>query len=578
VVIPVYNTERYVGATLESVVAQSYRNLEIIVVIDGSTDGSLDICRSFHDPRIRIVEQENQGLAGARNTGIREAAGEYIGFIDSDDTWAPKKVERHVEHFAANPDLGVSFSYSALMDEHTRSLGSYQKEGTDPAGFSDFFVRNVVGNGSNAMLRKAVFEGRASDPDAYPVMDGFLPELRRAEDYELWSRIIHKTRWKMACIPEPLVNYRMNPGGLSANIHMQRKYHFLAMAHIAGYAQDEAEKWRRSAVAHTYWHQARTAANQHAPRIGTNAVKLALWYDWRSITMNHLMICLAVIAALVLPERPYYALQRWAGRAWGRAQRLQMRLSPRPKTRVNSNECIPPARTFVKKPEAYVRKKAMPNLFFLCHKHRFMYLAISKNASTSMKFLMWQEEHGGKSIEEPSGIHRYWGFHQSPGRAIDRRDREGLAGYSNYLKFAVYRDPVSRFLSAYHNRVLFTNFAHPFYSGKRLSGMGLDQFIRVTESILKIENPLHIDEHLRPQAWCYEPAEVDFIVPIDQLQLFLKQQFGIDLNRSANRTDLPGIKATAEQLERIRNLYRCDYAIEPNWWPSGNHQDGKLLR
>ena len=567
VVIPVYNTERYVGATLRSVIAQTYEHLDIVVVIDGSTDGSLEICKRFDDARIRIVEQENRGLAGARNTGIREAAGELIGFIDSDDTWAPNKVERHVGRFEKDPALGVSFSYSALMDDQGRDLGTFQKEGTDPAVFSDFFIRNVMGNGSNAIMRKAVFDGQPTDPGPYPPMHGFLTELRRAEDYELWSRIACQTQWKMACIPEPLVRYRINPGGLSANIHLQRKYHFLAMARVAANAPNEAEHWRCSAVAHTYWHQARTAASQHSPRIGTEAVKLALWYDWRSITVNHAMIALAVLASLVLPEKPYHVVQRWAGRAWGRLQRLQMKVSDSSPQARPAKPVMRAAEDLVKRPEAYVRRKAMPNLFFLCHRHRFMYLAISKNASTSLKFLMWQEEEGPDGDRLPGASHRYWGFKPRQGRLIDRGDHAQLADYPDYTRFTVYRDPVSRFLSAYHNRVLFSDYAHPFYTGKRLSGMGLEQFIAVAESVLKIENRLHIDEHLRPQAWCFKPQDVDYIVPIEHLQAFLKSHFGIEREQQANRTVLPRIEATEAQRERIRKLYRCDYEIRPNWSP-----------
>lgn len=565
IVVPVYNTERYVGATLDSIIEQTYAHLEIIVVIDGATDGSLKICKSYNDQRIRIIEQENRGLAGARNTGIREAHGEYIGFIDSDDTWAPRKVKQHLDHLDGDPELGVSFSYSALMDDEGRSLGMFQKEGSGLASLSDFYVRNVMGNGSNAVLRKKVFDGCVSDPVRFPPMNGFCADLRRAEDYELWSRIAHCTDWKMACLPEPLVNYRINPGGLSANIHMQRKYHFLAMARIAALAPDEAEHWRCRAVAHTYWHQARTAANQHAPRIGTNAVKLALWYDWRSINANHLMIALAVLATRVLSEKPYYTLQRWAGRAWGEMQRLQIKLGFAQRKTVAARSAVRPAHTLVRKPGDYIRKKAMPNLFFLCHKHRFMYLAVSKNASTSMKLLMWQEEQGRQGEEEPGAIHWYWGFKPQAGRAIDRRDHEQLAGYGGYLKFVVYRDPVSRFLSAYHNRVLYSDFAHPFYTRKRLSGMGLYQFIRVAESALRIKNHLYIDEHLRPQAWCYGPDDVDFIVPLQHLHGFLKQKFGIEHERKANKTELPRIEATEDQVERIRKLYHCDYEIQPNW-------------
>lgn len=575
VVIPVYNTERYVAATVESVIAQDYRNLEIIVVIDGSTDRSYEICQQFEDARIRFVVQENQGLAAARNSGIREARGQYIGFIDSDDTWQSEKVTRHVQHFEADPGLGVSFSYSALMDDQGRSLGTFQKEGVDPSLFSDFYIRNVMGNGSNALVRMAVFQGGETDKLAFPALEGFLPELKRAEDYELWSRIAHLTRWKMACIPKPLVNYRINPGGLSANIALQRKYHFLAMARVAAYAPDHSEKWRCRAVAHTYWHQARTAASQNSSRIGTNAVKLAFWYDWRSISANHVMICFALIASLVFPENFYYSLQRKAGTLWGKFQVLQMKRGRGQGGRLRKEDPVLPASTFVKKPNAYVRRKAMPNLFFLSHRHRFMYLSISKNASTSLKYHMWQEENDGKFEGQPGAIHQYWGWKPVKDRTIDRKDSKELARYKDYLKFAVHRDPVSRFLSMYHNRVLFSDFAHPFYAGKRLAGMGLDQFIRVTESILKIQNHLYIDEHIRPQAWCYEPADVDYIVPIEQLDAFLQGQFGIVRGKKENQTVLPRIQATEQQKQKIAELYQCDYAIEPNWPPCPESATGE---
>lgn len=574
VVIPVYNTERYVASTLESVIAQSYKNLEIIIVIDGSTDRSHEICQQFKDGRIHYVVQENQGLAAARNAGICEAKGEIIGFVDSDDSWHPDKVDRHLAHFERDPDLGVSFSYSALMDEQGESLGTYQKEGNDPSSFSDFYIRNVMGNGSNALIRRTVFTGLGVGDKTFLPVGGFLPELKRAEDYELWSRIAYQTPWKMACIPEPLVNYRINPAGLSSNISLQRKYHFLAMAQIAGFAPDQAEKWRCRAVAHTYWHQARTAASQHSPRIGTNAVKLALWYEWRSINANHIMICFAVLAALLLPEKPYYALQRRAGRVWGRFQDLKIKWVGGHISGNSSDDEVLPASTLVKKPRAYIRKKAMPNLFFLCHKHRFMYLGISKNASTSLKYHMWREENDGQDVSEPGAIHQFWGWEPAEGRAIDRGDAEELARYKDYLKFTVYRDPVSRFLSAYHNKVLFTDFVHPFFVGKRLGGMGLEQFIRVTESILKIENHLHIDEHMRPQAWCYQASDVDYIVPIEQLDAFLKEKFGIVRRKKANQTVLPRIQATEEQRQKIAELYRCDYAIKPNWPPCPESASG----
>lgn len=572
VVVPVFNTERFVAETIRSVLGQTYQRLEIIIVIDGSTDGSLAICRGFDDPRIQIIEQENRGLAGARNTGIREARGELVGFIDSDDAWLPRKIERHVTQFAGQPDLGVGFSHSALMDEQGRSLSTYQKEGFGESGFNDFYVRNVIGNGSNAVLRRSVFTGRHDNPADFPALTGFDERLRHAEDYELWSRIAHKTRWKLACISDPLVRYRINPGGLSASVYRQRQYHFFAMALVAGYAPDEAEQQRTMAIAHTYWHQARIAVSQYRAGIGKHAVEMALWYNARSLTLNHVMISLAVAASSFLPRTPYYVLLRWSGRVWGWVQRLQVLLKRTPRKPRRRSAPIPSAASLVKAPEAYIRENAMPNLFFLCHRHRFMYLGISKNASTSIKSLIWREEKGGADRPEPREIHNFWGFTPRSGISIDREDRTQLADYPEYVKFAVYRDPVARFLSAYHDKVLFSNDDHPFYTRKRLRGMGLDQFIRVAESALKIGNTLHMDEHLRPQSCCFQPSDVDWIVPIEHLRAFLATSFGIDWQRVANRSPLPRVPVSEAQKERIRALYSCDYAIKPNWSPpSGNH-------
>ena len=115
IIIPVYNAERYVYSTLDSVLNQTWRNLEVIVVDDGSTDRSMEVCQQFDDPRIIYVEQKNSGCASARNAGIRHACGEYLGFIDADDTWMPEKITRHMRQFDQDPDLGRKSAYSVSM-------------------------------------------------------------------------------------------------------------------------------------------------------------------------------------------------------------------------------------------------------------------------------------------------------------------------------------------------------------------------------------------------------------------------------------------------------------------------------
>ncbi|MDH4021061.1 MAG: glycosyltransferase family 2 protein [Xanthomonadales bacterium] len=117
IIIPAYNAGRYVYSTLHSVLNQTWQNLGVIVVNDGSTGRSMEICQQFDDPRITYVEQENGGCATARNAGIRHAHGKYLGFIDADDTWMPEKIAGHMLQFAKDPDLGLVYSFSSLMDD-----------------------------------------------------------------------------------------------------------------------------------------------------------------------------------------------------------------------------------------------------------------------------------------------------------------------------------------------------------------------------------------------------------------------------------------------------------------------------
>ena len=104
VIIPVYNGERYLRQAIESVLAQSYRPIEILVVDDGSTDGTADIARSY--PEVRYIHQANQGQGAAMNAGIKVSGGEYISFLDADDLWPPDKLRIQAEYLFKNPQVG----------------------------------------------------------------------------------------------------------------------------------------------------------------------------------------------------------------------------------------------------------------------------------------------------------------------------------------------------------------------------------------------------------------------------------------------------------------------------------------
>lgn len=110
-IVPVYNGEAFLGEALDSIVAQRYRPIEILVVDDGSTDGTAGVAAGARGVRVRYARQDNAGGAAARNRGIKMAQGEFVAFLDADDVWPPEKLERQVSRFAARPELDVSLAH-----------------------------------------------------------------------------------------------------------------------------------------------------------------------------------------------------------------------------------------------------------------------------------------------------------------------------------------------------------------------------------------------------------------------------------------------------------------------------------
>lgn len=133
VIIPVYNGERYLGEALKSVVAQTYRPIEIIVVDDGSTDGSADIVKSFVDSQILYFYQNNSGLSAARNQGTNLARGSFFAFLDADDVWLADKLTLQINTFKNNPNLDMIFGYvdqfySPDLDVHVKTKMDYDNK------------------------------------------------------------------------------------------------------------------------------------------------------------------------------------------------------------------------------------------------------------------------------------------------------------------------------------------------------------------------------------------------------------------------------------------------------------------
>lgn len=222
VVMPVYNVERYVAEAIRSVLAQTFTDFELLIIDDGSQDGSIALCREFTDPRIRIVSQRNRGLAGARNTGIANARGRFVALLDSDDLWHPSKLQLHVIHLSSDMTVDVSYSGSRMIDAQGRPLRVAMQPKLTDISPADILLRNPVGNGSAPVIRASALDRVAFPHPSEPRRTCWFDEsFRQSEDIEMWLRMALRHNCRFEGIQGLLVDYRIIGGGLSARIPQQ---------------------------------------------------------------------------------------------------------------------------------------------------------------------------------------------------------------------------------------------------------------------------------------------------------------------------------------------------------------------
>ena len=213
VIVPCFNARATLSRTLASVLCQTYRSLEVLVVDDGSTDLTLSIAAEFaaRDDRVRIITQSNRGVAAARNRGIAEARGTYIAPIDADDLWRPDKLELQVAAFAANPAVGVVYTWF----DHINERDEIVRGGFRPRDRGQVLERlarfDFVGNGSNAMMRA----------DLVRAVGGYDETLRLrgaegCEDWRLSLAMAERTQFEV--VERPLTGYRLSRAAMSGDI------------------------------------------------------------------------------------------------------------------------------------------------------------------------------------------------------------------------------------------------------------------------------------------------------------------------------------------------------------------------
>jgi glycosyltransferase involved in cell wall biosynthesis len=197
VLLPVYNGAGLLAGGIDSILSQSYRNIELIIINDGSSDSSSQIISQYQDPRIRAYHQENQGLAATLNRAIHLAKGEYLARQDQDDLSLPQRLEKQVRFLDAHPNCGMVGGWAEIWVDNVKSerIHRHPTESSD-LKFDLLFDNPFVH--SSVMLRKTVFDTvglYSTDKSRQP-----------PEDYELWSRVARL--FEVANIPEVVLVYR----------------------------------------------------------------------------------------------------------------------------------------------------------------------------------------------------------------------------------------------------------------------------------------------------------------------------------------------------------------------------------
>jgi glycosyltransferase involved in cell wall biosynthesis len=215
-VIPAYNAARTLRAAVESVLLQTVRDIEVIVVDDGSEDDTAEVARAISDPRVTLVSQANLGASAARNAGIRSAHGRYVAFLDADDLWLPDKLARQLALLRSRPDVHAVHCGATYVDDELRVLSVHKCRPWRDALLDVLLFENLAAFPSTLLGKREKLEQR-----------GFDTSLVMHED---WDMAIHAARhWNLQPVESPLTLYRVHRGNRSRDVerHVRSGLHIL---------------------------------------------------------------------------------------------------------------------------------------------------------------------------------------------------------------------------------------------------------------------------------------------------------------------------------------------------------------
>lgn len=248
IIIPTYNNEKTIQETINSVLEQTFTDIEIIVINDGSTDNTVAAVQQIIDSRINVYSYENGGPATSRNRGIVKSQGEYLSFIDADDLWIKDKLEIQYQALQDHPLAAVAYSGTDWIDEQGHFLHHASAPGPSGHVYNYALLYNLFGSGSNFMVRReALFSVQASDQDFNSFFDEFT---KPSEDWDLCIRLAKK--YEFVAVPQVQILYRRSLNSLSSQLVQQERGTIRALKKAFSQAPVNLQYLRRPSLTNIY--------------------------------------------------------------------------------------------------------------------------------------------------------------------------------------------------------------------------------------------------------------------------------------------------------------------------------------
>lgn len=204
VVMSVYNGDKYLREAMDSILNQTFKYFEFIIIDDGSTDNTLKILKTYKDPRIVLISRKNKGLVESLNEGIKKARGKYVARMDADDISDKNRIYKQVE-LLENENKDAVFTFFEMVDDKNQTKNIFTSPQRNIDIYRALFIRNPLGHGTALFDKKVVNK-----------MGGYKSNVGPVEDYDLWCRLYEKGI-RFGVVPEALYKWRDNPEGISSS-------------------------------------------------------------------------------------------------------------------------------------------------------------------------------------------------------------------------------------------------------------------------------------------------------------------------------------------------------------------------